>query len=143
MTREEQLAAAEHLAADGVLTAAELARVRRRLGEPETAERQYEDYVRRHIARAYREPDRVIFPPLEPSMVRQETVELWENGRWRTAELRYILTWVDVPDSRGTVHRRELALALDGHDRPRFAMERAASLLGKESNRWLRLRPVR
>ena len=95
MTREEQLAAAERLAADGVLTAAELARIRRRLGEPETA------------------------------------------------ELRYILTWVEVPNSRGTVYRRELALVLDGHDRPKFAMERAAGLLGKEPNRWLRLRPVR
>ena len=142
-TREEQLAAAERLAADGVLTAAELARVRRRLGEPETAERQYKDYVRRHIARAYREADRVTFPPMDDSMVREETVELWEEGQWRTAELRYILTWVEVPNSRGIVYRRELALVLDGHDRPKFAMERAAGLLGKEPNRWLRLRPVR
>ena len=138
MTREEQLAAAE-----GALTAAELARVRRRLGEPETAERQYEEYLRRHIARAYREADRVTFLPLTPSMVREERVELWEAGRWRTADLRYILTWVEVPDSRGTVRRRELALVLDGHDRPRFAMERAVGLLETEDGRWLRLRTVR
>lgn len=143
MTREEQLRAAERLAAEGVLTAAELAKVRRRLEEPETAEQWYEDYVRRHVVRAYREPDRVTFPPLDPSMVREETAELWEDGRWRTAELRYILTWVDVPDSRGAVHRREFAVVVDGRDRPRFAMERAEGLLGKEPGRWLRLRTVR
>ena len=95
MTREEQLAAAERLAADGVLTAAELARIRRRLGEPETA------------------------------------------------ELRYILTWVEVPDSGGAVRRRELAIVVNGQDEPQFAMERAVGLLGTENGRWLRLRPVR
>ena len=143
MTREEQLNAAERLAAEGVLTAAELAKVRRRLGAPETAAEKYEDYVRRHILRAYRAADRVTFPPLSPAMLREETVELWEAGRWRTAELRYILTWVDVPGGRGSVHRRELAIVVDDRDEPQFAMERAEGLLGKEPNRWLRLRPVR
>ena len=142
MTREEQLNAAERLAAEGVLTAAELAKVRRRLGAPETAAEKYEDYVRRHILRAYRAADRVTFPPLSPAMLREETVELWEAGRWRTAELRYVLTWADVPDSRGTL-RRHFAIVVDGRDQPQFAMKRAEGLLGKKDCRWLRLPEVR
>ena len=93
-------------------------------------------------SRAYREADRVTFPPLSPVMLREETVELWEAGRWRTAELRYILTWVDVPDSRGTL-RRHFAIVVDGRDQPQFAMKRAEGLLGKKDCRWLRLPEVR
>ena len=143
MTREEQLEAAERLAAKGALTASELANVRRRLAEPDTAARRYEAYLRRHILRGYREASQASFPPLIPSMVREETAELWENGRWRTADLRYILTWVEVPDSSGAVRRRELAIVVNGENEPQFAMERAVGLLGTENGRWLRLRTVR
>lgn len=149
MTKEEKISALYNLMTQGVFTADELGRLitaidlpaqgvsAQQKPEPEKTPTQltYEKYISNAIASAYKSPSAVKFPPFDISMVKYGTIRL--DGKEQT--LRYIETYVDAPNSYGTMLREEIIIGIDDEFHPLFWADHPSlgTILGKSSG-WIK-----
>lgn len=152
MTKEDKIAAITKLMTDGILTAEEFTKIVQVLsGEPSApaetekspAEQKYEDYFRNHIAYGFKSPASIQFPPLVSSMIQEGELSILDGMKYRPMRVRFILTYVDAPNSYGTMLRQELAIIVDDEFNPQFAVQRVKGLLGGVSNNWMKMPGVK
>lgn len=138
MTKEEKAAALSQLMVQGILTADELGRVIAALEptnttpvEPEKtpAQKIYDAYMTKVVAAAFKSPSQVKFPPFDPSMVKSGTIKL----DMKEQNLRYIETYVDAPNSYGTMLREEIIIGINDNFAPLFWAQHVqlSPILGK------------
>ena len=135
---EEKIAAITQLMMNGTLTADEFSRVVGALNgttapqEPEKtpAQKTYEEYIKNVVANAFKSPASVKFPPFDPSMVKQGSIKL----DFKEQNVRYIETYVDAPNSYGTMLREPIIIGIDDQFTPLFWAQhlQISSLLGKQ-----------
>lgn len=140
MEKEQKIAALSKLMVDGVLSADEFTRVVAALDAPvgggaapvekTPAERTYEDYITNVVALSFKSPSSVKFPPFDPSMVKQGIIKL----DMKDQNVRYIETYVDAPNSYGTMLREQIIIGVDDHFTPLFWAQHLTlgALLGKQ-----------
>ncbi len=152
MTREEKIAAISKLMTDGILTADEFAKIVQVFGsepaaaaQPEKtpAERMYEDYLRNHVAYGFKSPSSIQFPPLNPAMIQEGVLNILDGLKYRPTTARYIATYIDAPNSYGTMLRQEIAILVDDAFNPLVTVQRVKGLMGGQTNNWMKMPGVR
>ena len=152
MTKEEKIAAVSQLMTDGILTAEEFALIVPILSGHSTAaaapektptEHTYEDYMRNHVAYAFKSPSSIQFPPLNPSMIQEGMLNVQEGLRFKPMPLRFILSYIDASNSYGAMLRHEIAIVIDDGFVPQFTLQRVKGLMGGQTNNWMRMPGVR
>ena len=147
MTKEEKVAALSQLMVNGVLTADELGRLiaaldeKAAVAEPPKEEKTrtqiiYEKYITNVVANAFKSPSSIKFPPFDPSMVKQGNIKLNMKDQY----VRYIETYIDAPNSYGTMLREEIIIGIDDEFHPTFWAQHVqiSPLLGK-SKGWVKM----
>ena len=137
-TMEEKVTALTQLMINGTLTADELSRVIGALTgeaapqeeEKSPAQKTYENYIKNVVVNAFKSPASVKFPPFDPSMVKQGAIKL----DFKEQNVRYIETYVDAPNSYGTMLREPIIIGIDDQFTPLFWAQhlQISSLLGKQ-----------
>lgn len=142
MEKEAKIAALTKLMTDGILTADEFTRliaaldgnvnVPQREPEKTPAQRTYENYITEKVAPFFKSPASVKFPPFDPSMVKQGVIKL----DLKDQNVRYIETYVDAPNSYGTMLREQIIIGIDNDFNPLFWAEhlQLGTLLGKSKS---------
>ena len=138
MSKQEKVAALSKLMIDGILTTEEFTRLVAALDgdapapaeEKTPAQRIYEDYIMNTVAAVFKSPASVKFPPFNPSMVKQGVIKL----DMREQNVRYIETYVDAPNSYGTMLREPIIIGIDNDFNPLFWAQhlQLGTLLGKQ-----------
>ena len=138
MGKEEKVAALSKLMVEGILTADEFTRLIAALNSDGSAEKEvektpaqitYENYITQVVANAFKSPASVKFPPFDPSMVKEGFIKL----DFRNQNVRYIETYVDAPNSYGTMLREPIIIGIDNNFNPLFWAQhlQIGTLLGK------------
>lgn len=141
MELKDKIAAVSDLMLKGILTADEFSKIVAVLNgspvqEPERektpAERTYEEYIQKEIAPKFKSPSMVKFPPFDPSMVKKGRIKIDYSER----EEMYIETYIDAPNSYGTMLREEIIIGIDENFTPRFWAQhlQLGTLLGKSKS---------
>ena len=145
---EEKISALTNLMVCGVLTADEFTRVVAALNgasfaqpappprEISPAEAAYENYIMNVVANAFKSPSAVKFPPFDPSMVKEGMIKL----DFSQVYCRYIETFVDAPNSYGTMLREPIILGIDDYFNILWwAQHVTVSPLVGKSKGWIRM----
>ncbi|MCR5040828.1 MAG: hypothetical protein K6C36_01865 [Clostridia bacterium] len=98
--------------------------------EKTPAELAYERYIREKVAPKFKSPSMVKFPPFDASMVKKGLIKLDLTEQ----NVRYIETYVDAPNSYGTMLREPIIIGIDENFTPLFWAQhlQISSLLGKQ-----------
>ena len=146
-SKQEKITALTDLMARDILTADEFTRIIAALDgqvqvnqvpekEKTPAELAYEDYITNHIAHAFKSPSSFQFPPFDPSMVKEGTIEL--DGQKKRG--KYIETYIDAPNSYGTMLREDIIIGIDNDFKPVFCAQHITRpLIGGKSTGWYRM----
>ena len=147
-SKKEKITALTDLMVNGILAPDEFTRVVAALEgkgpenqEPEKkktpAEIAYEDYITNHVAHAFKSPASVKFPPFDPAMVKEGTIEL--DGSQQKA--RYIETYVDASNSYGTMLREEIIIGIDDDFNPLYCAQHAMRpFIGGKTKGWFKMK---
>ena len=114
---DKKILALTKLMTDGIITASELTKLVSALsttteGESSSmtpVERAYYEYVDKYIAPSFKSPSAVKPAPFDSSMVKEGAISL--NGS--TQHTKYIESYVDAPNSYGTMLREEFIIGID------------------------------
>ena len=145
MTIEGKISAITKLMTDGVLTADEFAKIVSLLNgiaveaparEKTPAELTYEKYITENVAKMFKSPGSIKYPPFNPSMVKEGTIKL----DFKEQNVKYIETYVDAPNAYGTMLREEIIIGIDDDFHPLFWAQHVqiCALLGN-SNGWIKM----
>lgn len=141
MELKDKISAMTDLMMKGVITADEFAKIvdvlkGKPVGEPERekspAEITYETYIKEKVAPKFKSPSMVQFPPFDPSMVKRGRIKIDFSER----EEMYIETYVDAPNSYGTMLREEIIIGIDEDFNPKYWAQHLTlgTLLGKSKS---------
>ena len=153
-SKEKQIAALTNLMVEGVFTAEELTLLINALNGKETASEpaqeektpaqlKYEDYIANHVAYAFKSPSSVKAPPLEPSMIKEGKLNILSGLKYKPQEVRYIETYVDAPNSYGTMLRQAICIIVDNDFNPQFVVQNVPGLMGGPSKNWMKMPGVK
>ena len=151
MTKEQKVAALSNLMVQGILTADELGRLIAALDgaaapaapQKTPAQQKYEDYIANHVAYAFKSPASVKAPPLEPSMIKEGTLNILEGLKYKPMNVRYIETYVDAPNSYGTMLRQKICIIVDNDFNPQFTVQNVRGMMGGETKNWMKMPGVK
>lgn len=99
-------------------------------------EKKYEDVIRNKIAYAFKSPAGVKFPALEPSMIKEGKLKIMMGWSIKEQYVRYVETYVDAPNSYGTMLRQKLAIVIDEDFEPQMVVTPVKGLLGGDTDTW-------
>lgn len=91
-------------------------------------ERIYDDFMRNHVAYAYKSPAGVKFDPLREDMICIEKIKLLVGLKYHDLEVRMIKTFLDAPNSYGTMLRQNVCIVIDDDFNPIFALSPSVGL---------------
>lgn len=143
MNMTDKINALTSLMTNGILTAEEFAKIvavlngatpQEGVKEKTPAELTYEKYIKEKVATKFKSPASVQFPPFDPSMVKVGKIKL----DFKEQEAKYIETYVDAPNSYGTMLREEIIIGIDDDFNPLYWAQHVqmGALLGK-SKGWI------
>ena len=149
-TLNEKINAITELMNKEVITADELSKIIQVLSvgnteagaqiEKTPMELKYETFMKDTVARAFKSPSSVKFPPMDSSMIKEGELKVSAGFGVKTHTLRYIQTYVDAPNAYGTMLREEIALVID--DNFNFTMILQAlknPFTGKNLDQWMKM----
>ena len=151
-TTQEKVSALSALMANGILTLDEFSQMVKVLKDCATAngtleksprEKKYEDYVYNHIAYAFKSPSSVKAPPLTESMIKQGELNVLSGLKYVPVKTTYIETYIDAPNSYGTMLRKEICIVVDNDFNPQYVLENVPKMLGGKSNNWVKMAGIR
>ncbi len=143
-TMEEKMRALTKLMQEGVFTADEFARVVASLNGSAAAvpakkyqsplEKQYDEVFAKHIVNAFKSPASCKWPELEPGMIKKGSIKIDR----KLMDCTYIETYIDAPNSYGTMLRKKLRLLVRDDGRITRALQEyqadGVTLLGVIAN---------
>lgn len=143
MTIEEKISAIANLMTTGILSADEFSKIVAVLSgapteaavrEKTPAELTYEKYITDKVAKVFKSPASIKFPPFEPSMVKEGMIKL----DFKEQKVKYIETYIDAPNSYGAMLREEIIIGIDDDFNPKFWAQHVqiSPLFGK-SKGWI------
>lgn len=143
-TMEEKMGALTKLMQDGILTAVEFANIVAALNgatvestptkEKSPLEVQYDEVFSKHIVNAFKSPASCKWPELTSEMIIKGSFKF--DGKEN--QCTYIATYIDAPNSYGTMLRKELRLVINDDGKIIRALEKlqttGTTLLGMLAN---------
>lgn len=143
-TMEEKIGALTKLMQDGILSAEEFSRVVAALNgsaiaevpvkEKSPLEKQYDEVFANHIINEFKSPASCKWPELESSMIKKGSMKI--NSK--LTDCTYIETYIDAPNSYGTMLRKKLRLVVDDEGKITRALQElqtsGVTLLGVIAN---------
>ena len=149
-TLSEKINAITELMNKGIISADELSKIIQVLSagatengtqtEKTPMELKYESFMRETVAKAFKSPSSIKFPPMDSSMIKEGELKISAGLGSKTHNLRYIQTYVDAPNAYGTMLREEIALVID--DNFNFTMVLQAlknPFSGKSLGQWMKM----
>ena len=132
-TLEEKIGAFTGLLGQGVITSDEFSRIVAVLNqsaqeaekEVSPVERYYNECFRTKIINVYKSPSTCKWPPLEPSMIKEGIVNIWNGKRFEDRNVRYIETYIDATNSYGAYQRGKLRIVIDSAGKPELVLRPA------------------
>lgn len=148
-TLNEKINAFTGLMNDGIITADELSKIIQVLSSGSTSDIQaektpmeikYETFMKNKVAKAFRSPSAIKFPPMESSMIKEGEIKISEGFGSQTHKLRYIETYVDAPNAYGTMLRAEIALVIDDDFNFKMVLQALTNpFTGKSMGQWMKM----
>ena len=117
-TKEEKISALTTLMINGILTADEFSRVIAVLDgsaalepvkEKSPLENQYDEVFSKYIVNVFKSPASCKWPQLESSMIKKGIIKISDQK----TNCTYIETYIDAPNSYGTLLRKQLRLVIN------------------------------
>lgn len=148
-TLNEKINAMTELMNNGIISAEELAKFIQILSNEKTEdvtiekspiEIKYDNFMKDVVSKAFKSPSSIKFPPMDSSMVKEGELKISAGFGAKTHNLRYIETYVDAPNSYGTMLREVIAIVID--DEFNFTMVLQAMknpFTGKSLGQWMKL----
>ena len=150
-TLNEKINAITELMNRGILTGDELSKIIQLLSagatenstqtEKTPMELKYEKFMRETVAKAFKSPSSIKFPPMESSMIKEGELKISKGFLGsETKNLRYIQTYVDAPNAYGTMLREEIALVIDDDFNFTLILQALKNpFTGKKLGEWMKM----
>ena len=150
---QDKISALSALMANGTLTPDEFTKIVALLGGGNAQattkaktpmEQKYEDYIYNHIAYAFKSPSSVKAPPLTQSMIKEGNLSILNGLKYIPTNVRYIETYIDAPNSYGTMLRKDICIVVDNDFNPLYTLENVPKILtGAKSEYWSKMGNIR
>ena len=144
----EKIIALTNLMNQGIITAEELTKIIQILsnGNVDNAsakspmEEKYETFMKNTVARAFKSPSSIKFPSIESSMIKEGELIISTVFTTKKLNVRYIHTYVDAPNSFGTMLREEIAIVIDDNFNFTMVLQTIKNpLTGRSVGQWMKL----
>lgn len=100
----------------------------------------YEEFLSNTVAKAFKSPSTIKFPPLDASMIKEGELKISAGLGSKTLNLRYIETYIDAPNSYGTMLREQIAIVIDDDFNFTMVLQGLKNpFTGKSLGQWMKL----
>ena len=144
-TKQEKIAALTELMISGILSSDEFTRIVSVLDgskalepdrEESPAEKTYRVFIQEKVAPVFKSPSSVKYPPFSPDMVKEGYLDIDGSQQKR----RYIETYIDAPNSYGTMLREQIVIVIDDDFVPQFwGQHLIRPFIGGKTKSWHRM----
>lgn len=88
------------------------------VAEKSPLEQKYDECFSKKISVAFKSPSTCKWTPLEPSMIKEGSVNILEGFKYKAKQCKYIETYIDAANSYGAMLREELRILIDNEGNP-------------------------